>query len=309
MPDVRLRAMDSKDWSEVADLIYVSLNYWCEANGRPPLFHGGPETTEVFCRVYEELDPGHCVVAEHPRTGRLTGSCFYRERETHVSLGIMNVHPAYFGEGVGKALLEFICDFTDRLGKPLRLVSSAMNLDSFSLYTRAGFVPRLAYQDMLLSVPEDGLSHDVAGIGRVRLAQASDLDAVAALELELSGISRAKDYRYFAGDTSGLWRMVVLEGERGGVDGYLASIGHARFNMLGPGVARTQEQALALLAAQLDAYRGRTPLFLVPCDASDLVRELYSWGARNCELHFAQVRGASQPFAGVSFATFMPETG
>ena len=35
--DLRLRAMEPGEWSEVADLIYVSLNYWCEANGRPAL--------------------------------------------------------------------------------------------------------------------------------------------------------------------------------------------------------------------------------------------------------------------------------
>ena len=37
---VRLRAMEPEEWSEVADLIHVSLNYWCEANGRPPVFRG-----------------------------------------------------------------------------------------------------------------------------------------------------------------------------------------------------------------------------------------------------------------------------
>jgi hypothetical protein len=68
MTEAHLRAMEREDWAEVADLIYVSLNYWCEANGRPTLFRGGPEATTLFCEVYEGLDPGHCVVAEHPRT-------------------------------------------------------------------------------------------------------------------------------------------------------------------------------------------------------------------------------------------------
>jgi hypothetical protein len=30
------------------------------------------------------------------------GSCYYRARETHVSLGIMNVHPNHFGKGVAR---------------------------------------------------------------------------------------------------------------------------------------------------------------------------------------------------------------
>jgi hypothetical protein len=221
----------------------------------------------------------------------------------------MNVHPVYFGEGVGKALLAHVCDVADRAGKPLRLVSSAMNLDSFSLYTRAGFVPRLVYQDLLLTVPADGLGGSVAGRDRVRPATLDDVEPMAELELELSGISRRKDYRHFVENASGLWRPLVVEDRSGRLAGYLGSIDHPLFTMLGPGVARTEEDGLALLAAQLDGYRGRTPLFLVPCEASAIVRKLYDWGARNCELHVAQVRGEAPPFRGVSFPTFMPETG
>ena len=36
---------------------------------------------------------------------------------------------------------------------------------------------------------------------------------------------------------------------------------------------------------------------------------LYALGAKNCELHFAQVRGAWTAPAGVVMPTFMPETG
>ena len=95
----------------------------------------------LFPETYEALDPGCTLVAEHPRTGRLMGSCFHHPRETHVSLGIMNVHPAYFGMGVARRLLRAITDDADARGLPVRLVSSAFNLDSYSLYTRAGFVP------------------------------------------------------------------------------------------------------------------------------------------------------------------------
>jgi hypothetical protein len=36
---------------------------------------------------------------------------------------------------------------------------------------------------------------------------------------------------------------------------------------------------------------------------------MYDWGARNCELHFGQVRGAFQAFRGVNLPAFLPETG
>jgi hypothetical protein len=79
--------------------------------------------------------------------------------------------------------------------------------------------------------------------------------------------------------------------------------------MLGPGVMRNETAAAALIAGQLDYHRGRTPVFLVPVECGDLVQTLYGWGIRNCELHFAQVRGAFSPSTGIIMPTFMPETG
>jgi hypothetical protein len=79
--------------------------------------------------------------------------------------------------------------------------------------------------------------------------------------------------------------------------------------MLGPGFARTEEQAAALVLAELNRYKNRCLLFLVPVDCQQLVQTMYSWGARNCELHVAQVLGRFEPFDGVVLPTFMPETG
>jgi hypothetical protein len=47
---------------------------------------------------------------------------------------------------------------------------------------------------------------------------------------------------------------------------------------------------------------------LVPVECAGLVQTLYGWGARNCEIHFAQVRGEYEPAGGVVMPTFMPET-
>jgi len=115
------------------------------------------------------------VVAQNASTGRLMGSCFYHPRETHVGLGIMNVHPNYFGLGAGRALLRHITDFSDEAGLPVRLTHSALNLDSFSLYNRAGFVPRLAYQDMILKVPAGALLYPPADGERLRDATVDDI--------------------------------------------------------------------------------------------------------------------------------------
>jgi GNAT superfamily N-acetyltransferase len=308
MPETILRPMTDDDASEVAELIYASINVWYRDNGHSEIqFRGGTGITEEFYRVYNDLEPGHTVVAVNAGNGRIMGSCFFHPRPTHVALGIMNVHPNYFGAGVGGALLRYICDFTDQRGQPLRLTSSALNLDSYSLYNRYGFVPRIVYQDMWIAVPEDGLGARPPGHERVRKATPVDAAAMETLELEISGVSRGQDYAYCIENARGYWDVFVIEGADG-IDGYLISSGHAAMNILGPLVARTEEDAVALLACGFDLYPGRTPLCLPPAERRTIVETLYSWGARNSELHLGQVRGEFRPYAGVAMPTFMLET-
>lgn len=61
---MKLRTMRREDWSEVATPIHLSTNYWYETHGRSKIFNAGPDSTLLFCQVYEEFDPGCCVVAE-----------------------------------------------------------------------------------------------------------------------------------------------------------------------------------------------------------------------------------------------------
>jgi hypothetical protein len=137
----------------------------------------------------------------------------------------------------------------------------------------------------------------------VRDATLDDVAAMAALELDVSGISRVKDYRYFIENSDGFWHVSVYENERGGIDGFLASIGHPLFNEIGPGVARVEAQAAALLVSELDQLRGRMPLLLVPVECAEVVG-LCRLGRRNCEMHAAQVRGGRSR-SGRGFPTFM----
>ncbi len=304
-----LRPMEKKDWPEVANLIYLSTNHWYESRLGRPAFGGGPEVCLLFCQVYEDLDPGCCLTAVHDETGMILGSCFYHPRETHMSLGIMNVHPNYFGAGVAGALLDRVIELSRGHGQTLRLVSSALNLDSYSLYNRKGFVPTTIYQDMLVTVPEQGI--DTAGFddASVRDATPGDVAAMAALELEVSGISREKDYRYFIENTRGHWHVSVHEDGQGQIDGYLASIETPGFAMVGPGVSCNAQAASALAVRELNQHKGGTLVLLAPADNRELVDKMYSIGARNCELHFSQVLGDAPPVNGIAMPTFMPETG
>jgi len=303
--------MRPDEWDQVAALIHHSTNTWYREHLNRELFGPDVSACRIFPEVYEALDPGCCLVAVQLGTGRLCGSCFYHPRETHWSLGIMNAIPEV--RGAAKALLGEITRLADAAGLPLRLVSSAAHLDSFSLYSRAGFVPVRVYQDMFLQVPADGMDigSRPALATRVRRAILEDIPAIVALEEEIAGIRREKDHRFFLENAQGIWSTLVVESSTDGkLDGFLTSVGHPGSRLLGPGVSRDTETALALIWSQLDQrHRGHGVVWLAPADATELIHACYGWGARNCELHLAQVRGGSIDHHGLIFPTFMPETG
>jgi len=308
MAELRIRTMQAADRAEVAELICVSTNVWFQMRGYPAVFPGGPETTAIYFDVYEALDPGQAIVAEDPSTGRIMGSVFLHPRPTHISLGIMNVHPNHFGKRVAGAMLKQATELADSQNKPLRLVSSGRNTDSFSLYNKVGFVPRYLYQGMFLDIPEEGLPFQEAGEEQVREATLADVEAMAALELEVTGIQRENDLRYFVENADGIWSVSVFEDSGGKLDGFMASCSHPGCNMIGPGAARTEEQTKALLLAELRKHPGRSPAFMLPVTAEDVVQTCYRWGAKNYEVALGQVRGDWQPMQGIAMPTFLPET-
>lgn len=303
------RIMRSDDWNNVADLIYKSLNTWYLKNRGFELVTGPVDSMLVFPREYELLDPGCCVVAEDEESGRLTGSCFFHIRPTHVALGILNVHPEFFGQKVASGLVRYVIEVAEKHGLPLRLVSSAMNLDSFNLYNRYGFVPTIFFQDMLVTVPEGGFEASLPPGMAIRSAEEEDVPEMVALEEELYSLNREKDFRFFLKNTTGIWHMSVLIDETTGrMEGFTASVCDPGSHMIGPGIARTQEQMAALITTELSRYPGETFVWLVPSNCKELSRAMYDLGAKNCELHIGQVRGEYVPAQGVVLPSFMPET-
>ena len=301
---MELRTMFERDFDEVAELIFHSTNRWYEERLGRRVFQGKAADCRVFCEVYEALDPGCGLVVVED--GQIVGSCFFHPRETHSSMGIMNVHPKFFGKGVAGRLMETIVERSEARGLPLRLVSSAQNLDSFSLYSRWGFSPKLVFQDLLIQVSDEGLGQ---AYQNVRIARESDVEAMGRLEYSVAGIRRDKDYRHFIANTEGFWQVFVALDEHGEVDGFLASSNHPASTMVGPGVSRTSCGMKSLLLAQLEQFKGRSVLFLLPCTERGLIDAAYQWGARNCELHFSQVRGQCAPKEGVVLPAFLPESG
>ena len=262
---ILLRPLETSDVAEHADLLYSSFNSWYWKKGWGKDYFGcKPEDTSIFYDIYNDISPGSSVAAFDEKSGKMMGSCFYHPREHHVSLGIMSVHPDFGGLGVGSKLVKHIVDYTKENDfKSCRLVSSAINMDSFSLYNRAGFVPRVTYQDMVINVPDNGLENTiVAGQDSVREATLSDVQKMGELEMEVSSIKREIDYIYSIENPRGVFHATVYENDQKEIDGFMISVKHSALNMLGPCVARTEEIALALMRKEIERFNGTWVLFL-----------------------------------------------
>jgi GNAT superfamily N-acetyltransferase len=326
----------------VAVLLHRSLVSWYESKlGQGSRFGDRPEPFRLIPEVYAALDPGEALAARAADTGQLLGVCFVHPRSTHVSLGIVAVAPEAQGLGVGRSLVVRALERADALGVPARLVSSLLNLDSYSLYTRHGFVPEEVYQDIVLTVPPSGLAlppevgaritasrAGIAGAAaprRVRAATPDDAARITAYEQARRGIARPGEHALFLANRVGDWRVWVAEDTAGALTGYLVASVHPHHRAVGPGAVDDEATAEALLLTALDTFRGGSVLVLAPAAAAGLVALLYALGGRNVELHVAQVRpvplpqsgsdrsGVQHPAlrvspSGFAFPTFLPES-
>lgn len=308
---LEIRPLRAADHEAAAKLIHQSLVHWYQSRlGQGARFGTSHEGFRLFPEVYEALDPGEAIAACDVTSGELLGVCFVHPRPTHVSVGIVAVAPHALSRGVARAMLGPVLESARAKGLPVRLVSSLLNLDSFSLYSRLGFVPHTIYQDVCFTVPPTGLAHPPPAEA-ARVVEVRDVSAakrLADFETELQGVSREQDFRLFLENRVGDWRVWALESGDGRLDGYLVASLHPGCPMLGPGVARDDATATALLWRALDTLRGQSTVVLVPSQAHALVRQCYNWGGRNVELHVAQAVGRVAPTQGIAFPTFMPET-
>ena len=135
---------------DLPSLMYASLRYAPCASLDHTNPMGPPRAISLrrFLRAMGDGKAAHRTCSPRPRLA----DCL-----SYVSLGIMNAHPNYFAQGVARGLLAHIIKVAEGLDTPIRRLSSALNIDSFPLYTRAGFVPRCVYHDIALTVLEEGI--------------------------------------------------------------------------------------------------------------------------------------------------------
>ncbi len=306
-PTITIDTLAGDHDETVAQLLHRSLSSWYDIHLNQGSRFGASHLPFIhFPALYRQLDPEHSLGAWIDQ--RLVGVAFLHPRPTHVSAGIIATDPALARRGIAKMLMARACALADQLNLPLRLVSSLLNLDSFSLYSRCGFRPVTIYQDLHLTVPAQGIAPpELAGI-RILPAGPEHANEIARAEHELCGISRQQDHQALLSQTTLPWETLVARDSSNTPIGAITLTRHPDWSMPGPAFARDETVMLALLHHALNHLKGRDIVVLIPSEARELLASLYRFGGRNIELHALQIRGDWKPARGISLPTFLPET-
>ncbi|MGB8879880.1 MAG: GNAT family N-acetyltransferase [Solirubrobacteraceae bacterium] len=183
------------------------------------------------------------------------GSNFLDERSTIVGVGPITVDPEVQDSGIGRALMDAVLERSGERRVPgVRLLQSAYNNGSMSLYAKLGFDVRAPF-----AVIQGGpLGLEICGC-TVRPASQADAEVCNAVCARVHGHDRAGEL--LDALTQGTASVVERAGR---VTGYTTGVG-----FFGHSAAETDEDVEALIAA---AERFDGPGFLVPMRNTELLR-------------------------------------
>ena len=289
--------MVPREAGRVATIFRDAFNDLYERRGFGPIV-ADESVGRVIAETYLVHDPDHCLVVEYD--GRLAGSAFLHPRATVAGIGPVTVDPSLHGRGLGRALVGGLCERADRLGiASTRLIQDAFNENSYALYARLGFRPQrvLARASFL---PGRG-----PAVRETRVAAAADLANIAALEEDLLGFSRRRDYELLRR----VGEVLVLDG-RGGIEGWAGRIVRGSVAVLGPVLSRSFEGMRRLVdegSSELPA--GTEIRILLPAESPEVLEFL---APRELEVHSLcnyMVRGSFSGIRGHYVPTLFPESG
>jgi GNAT superfamily N-acetyltransferase len=197
-----------------------------------PIEAQSPDFTRMQMDAMLTTDGIYALIAE--QDGDVVGSAFQDERGDIVGIGPVSVDPSAQG-GVGRALMESLlrrCQSRDARG--VRLVQTAYNYRSLSLYAKLGFAVREP-----LSVFQGETKSAGTTTGDVRPATPQDLDRCDDLCQRVHGHNRHGELSSWIG--AGTARVVEREGR---ITGYATGCGY-----LFHAVGESDDDIIALLAA------------------------------------------------------------
>lgn len=196
--------------------------------------------------------------------GRPAGSNFLSLSDPVAGVGPITIDPSTQTRGIGRALMQDVINYAERSGiKQIRLLQDSFNMSSLSLYASLGFDVKAGVALM------DASSGRTISRGGVRPAAESDIEAMDGLCRSIYKVSRRNE---IAAATRYGFPPVVTERE-GTMTGYLIP------GFLGHGVARTEEDAFALI----DEVSRNTPhlaKFFCPLGEARFYRESLKRGYR-----------------------------
>ncbi|CEL99951.1 unnamed protein product [Vitrella brassicaformis CCMP3155] len=140
---VSIRLGVEEDIPKAASICCDAFNTLCASVALPPEFNS-PADIEHFFHSLMKSDSKAFFVAVDDESGELVGGNGVEHVDESVaSIGPVFVLPGLQKNGVGRALMETVIDWANSRGAPsIRLQQLASNVQSFSLYTRMGFICR-----------------------------------------------------------------------------------------------------------------------------------------------------------------------
>jgi acetyltransferase (GNAT) family protein len=188
------------------------------------------------------------------RDREIIGSAFADERGAIVGIGPVTVDPSVHDHGVGRALMQALLDREQGRGVAgVRLVQTAYNYRSLSLYAKLGFAVREP-----LSVFQGPVPHSNVAGRAVRPAVPADIAACDALCRRIHGHDRSAELATWIG--LGTARVVENDGT---ITGYATGFGYGWH-----AVGVSNDDVTALLASA-EAFGGLG--ILVPSRNADLM--------------------------------------
>lgn len=200
---------------------------------------GWPHRPEDWALV---IGLGHGIVARD-EIGRVVGSAmWFPLGAEHVAIGMVITSPRLQEHGAGRWLMGHIFDQVGARGKVLNATRAA-----YRLYISLGFMP------LSPSYQHNGVVTGLAANpGGTRLLQDADRPAIHALDSAAMGVARPDVVERLLAQSDG--RVIERDGQ---VSGFALCRKFGRGHVVGPVVAETDADAIALVAPFVAAMQGQ----------------------------------------------------
>jgi len=250
---ITIRRAEAADAAKCGAILYSAFLKVADEHNFPPDFPSVEVATDVVSMLLAH--PGfYGIVAQDD--DRIVGSNFADQRSSIAGIGPISIDPQVQDQGIGRKLMEAAIDHlasTNVCG--IRLVQSAYNNRSLSLYTRLGFQTR----EPLSVIQGPALNIKFAGYD-VRPAGEADIATCNHLCRRVHGFERGAELR----EAIGAHTALVVE-HLGRITGYATDLG-----FFAHAVAETNQDLKSLIAAA-PAFQG--PGFLLPTRN----HEVFAW--------------------------------